>query len=329
MKAHLPVKRTESEVDEFSANAIGQPTEAPDPRRKIVAVTCAALLLIAFAPVLRDLTVHALGSDLHSHVVLIPFISAYLIYIQRARLPKRVAPTPALGMVAAVVGLISLAVALLTNTKVEPWSRNDHLAGMTFAFLCFVLAWLFFFVGRRWVASTMFPVAFLIFMVPLPDAAVSTLEMASMYASAEAADWFFSLSGTPFFREGLTFLLPNIALRVAEECSGIRSSWVLFITSLLASYLFLQSPWRRVFIVFLVIPLGILRNGFRILVIGLLCVHIGPEMIHSLIHRRGGPLFFVLSLAPLFALLWWLRARERKEEQPARMSAAADPPPHQ
>jgi len=55
-----------------------------------------------------------------------------------------------------------------------------------------------------------------------------------------------------------------------------------------------------------IIPLAILRNGFRILVIGLLCVNIGPQMIHSLIHRRSGPVFFVLSLIPFFLVLWWL-----------------------
>jgi exosortase/archaeosortase family protein len=106
--------------------------------------------------------------------------------------------------------------------------------------------------------------------------------------------------------------LPNIALRVAQECSGIRSSWVLFITSVLASYLFLRSPWRRAVLVLFIFPLAILRNGFRIMVIGLLCVHIGPEMIHSIIHRRGGPLFFALSLIPLFLLPWWLWRGERK-----------------
>jgi exosortase/archaeosortase family protein len=55
-----------------------------------------------------------------------------------------------------------------------------------------------------------------------------------------------------------------------------------------------------------------LRNGFRVFVIGLLCVEIGPNMINSLIHRRGGPLFFTLSLVPLFVLLWWLRRTERR-----------------
>jgi exosortase/archaeosortase family protein len=107
--------------------------------------------------------------------------------------------------------------------------------------------------------------------------------------------------------------LPGIVIQVAQECSGIRSSLVLFITSLLASYLFLKSPWRRAVLVSLVIPLAILRNGFRILVIGLLCVYVGPQMINSVIHHRGGPLFFALSLIPLFLLLWWLRKGKRSE----------------
>jgi hypothetical protein len=63
-----------------------------------------------------------------------------------------------------------------------------------------------------------------------------------------------------------------------------------------------------------VIPLGILRNGFRVFVIGMLCVHVGPRMIDSVIHHRGGPLFFALSLVPLFLLLWWLRRGERRVE---------------
>ena len=69
----------------------------------------------------------------------------------------------------------------------------------------------------------------------------------------------------------------------------------------------LEDAWRRFALVAFVIPLAILRNGFRIFVIGLLCVNVGPQMIHSLIHRRGGPVFFMLSLIPFFLVLWWLR----------------------
>jgi exosortase/archaeosortase family protein len=83
-------------------------------------------------------------------------------------------------------------------------------------------------------------------------------------------------------------------------------------TSLITSYLFLESGWRRLVLVAFVIPLAVLRNAFRILVIGLLCVHVGPQMIDSVIHREGGPFFFVLSLAPLSLFLWWLRRQESR-----------------
>jgi exosortase C (VPDSG-CTERM-specific) len=156
-----------------------------------------------------------------------------------------------------------------------------------------------------------FPVGFLVFLVPMPDAAVTWLELASAAASAEAAAMYFAVSGTPLVRHGTVFELPGIVLQVAQECSGIRSSWVLFITSILASNLFLRSPWRRLVLVAFVIPLGILRNGFRVFVIGMLCVHVGPHMIDSVIHHKGGPIFFALSLVPLFGLLWWLRRGER------------------
>jgi exosortase/archaeosortase family protein len=125
----------------------------------------------------------------------------------------------------------------------------------------------------------------------------------------------FNIVGLPYNRDGMFFQMPGILIEVADECSGIRSSYVLFITSLVASYLFLQSPWRRTALVLAVIPLGILRNGFRILVLAWLCVEVNPELIHSFIHHRGGPIFFVLSLVPLIALLWLLRKGEKRKAE--------------
>jgi exosortase/archaeosortase family protein len=117
----------------------------------------------------------------------------------------------------------------------------------------------------------------------------------------------------PVLRQGIDFQFPGFALEVAPQCSGIHSSLVLFITSLLAGHLFLRSPWRRGALTLAVIPLGIMRNGLRVLVLGELCVNVSPEMINSPIHHHGGPLFFVLSLGPFFLLLFLLRRAESKQ----------------
>jgi exosortase len=159
-------------------------------------------------------------------------------------------------------------------------------------------------------AAAAFPFAFLIFLMPLPDATANFLENASVLASTEVTSFLFNVTDTPVLRRGTVFELPGITIQVAQECSGIRSSWVLLITGLLAGNMLLRSNWRRALLVTFVVPLGIIRNGFRVWVIGTLCVHAGPQMIDSAIHRRGGPLFFALSLIPFLVFLWWLRRRD-------------------
>jgi exosortase C (VPDSG-CTERM-specific) len=273
-----------------------------------------ALLLTAlFSKALVDLVVYAANSDLHSYILLVPVISAYLIYIRRDQLPRTSSSSPGLAMIPLIGALAALALALGLSTI----SHDDYLTLIALSLLCLLAAAGFFFLGRKWMASASFPLAFLIFAVPLPDAMAAMLETASQFASTEAANLFFNLTGTPVMREGTIFQLPNIAIQVGQACSGIRSSLVLIITSLLMANLFLKGTWRRAALVCVVIPLGIIRNGFRVWVIATLCIHFGPQMIHSIIHRRGGPLFFVLSLVPLFLLLWWLRRGEERRERTA------------
>jgi exosortase C (VPDSG-CTERM-specific) len=290
-----------------------QAAESLGSRRLIGFLAFGVFLTVAFIRPLTALASYASETDLHSHILLVPFISAYLIYIRRRQLPKEYLSSWGWALLSLFVGLASW-LAAGNLVKVEPaLSQNDVLSLTAFSFVCLIATGGFLFLGRNWMTAAAFPFAFLIFMVPLPDGIVDQLETVSKLASAEAAALFFSMASTPLLRDGTVFQLPGIVIEVAQECSGIRSSWVLFITSVLASYLFLKSPWRRAVLIAFVIPLGILRNGFRILVIGLLCVRLGPQMIHSIIHHRGGPLFFVLSLIPLFLLLWWLRNGERSD----------------
>jgi exosortase C (VPDSG-CTERM-specific) len=273
-------------------------------------VLLVAGLMAAFGVPLYSLAKHAAASDLHSHILLIPFVFVYLIYIHWKQLPQRYGSSPSWALLAAAIAFTTAGVAWRLRASSYPISNNDYLALMAFAFVCFVAAGGFLLLGVEWMRAAAFPMAFLIFIVPLPDPAADYLENASKLASADVANVLFIATGTPVLRDGTVFQLPGIAIEVAKECSGIRSSWVLFITSLLASYLFLWTAWRRGLLVAAVIPLGLLRNGFRILVVALLCVNFGPQMINSPIHRHGGPLFFAASLIPLFLLLWWLHRGE-------------------
>ena len=297
----MSLPNTESPTAE---DMIDQP-RAPVSINKRFLGWCLYLVILcgAFALPLSAFVTYARHSDVHSYVLLIPFVTAYLIYIRWKQLSRELSSAWGYALLLAAIGTGAL-FASLHFTKL---GQNDYMTLIAVSFVCFVIAGTFLFLGSKWARSAMFPLFFLAFMIPLPEAAVDFLENASKEASAEVANWLFLISGTPVLRAGAVFQLPGITIEVAKECSGIRSSLVLVITSLLAANMFLHTTWRRALLVCAVIPLGLLRNGLRILVISLLCVHIGPHMIHSVIHRRGGPVFFVASLVPLFVVLWWLR----------------------
>jgi exosortase C (VPDSG-CTERM-specific) len=268
-------------------------------------ITASIVLTAAFALPLARLMAFAASSDLHSHVLLVPAVSAYLLRDRWRRLPQ---PGASHGMLAAVCGLAG-AVALVLACSATLGPDNTH-SLFALSYVSLLAACGYYFMGAEWMRAAAFPFAFLLFLVPLPDGAVDWLERASVVGSTDATEIYYRIFGTPYLRRDVIFELPTITLRVAQECSGIRSSWVLFITSILAANMFLRTTWRRIALVAFVIPLAILRNGFRIFVLSELCIRIGPHMIDSVIHHRGGPIFFALSLIPLFGLLWWLRRGE-------------------
>ena len=247
-------------------------------------------------------------SELLSYIPLVPFVSGYVLYLRRKTLPTAYRTSVAGCVILCAAGAGALMVATWWSGAL---SVNDRLGVIALGYVSVIAAGGFLFLGSSWMAAAAFPIAFLLFIVPLPDGAVYWIERASVLASADVSAFLFRMTGTPLLRDGTIFALPGIVLEIAQECSGIHSSWVLFITSLVAAQLFLKSPWHRVILLTLVLPLAIVRNSVRILVIGLLCVHIGPHMIDSYIHRQGGPIFFVLSLGPLFLMLAALRSRER------------------
>jgi exosortase C (VPDSG-CTERM-specific) len=258
-----------------------------------------------FVQPLVSLVSIARHDDLYSHIPLIPLVSVYLLFTRRPDVMLR-SSVGGTGVMAAI-GLAALAGGVTLQGQV---SGNDALSLLVLSYVSFIAAGAFLFLGATWMAAAAFPMAFLVFMIPLPDSAAYWLERGSVLASAEIAALFFRITGVPLLRDGTLLGLPGITLQVAQECSGIRSSWVLLISSVLVSNLFLRSPWRRTALVAFVIPLALVRNAFRILVIGLLCVYIGPQMIDSVIHHHGGPVFFALSLVPLFLFMSWLWRQE-------------------
>ena len=289
-----------------------------DMRIKSFSIAVIAVTL-AFIYPLFELVKLSLGTELYSHILLIPGVSIYFAWSKR----KQSSETPFVNNHWLTLSIITIAAALLCVFLIVRQgdglaSIEDFLAITILPYVLLVGAAGIHFLGLSSFKRHLFSFAFLIFLIPIPLFLQYWINTFFQYTSAELSYLFIKLAQIPIHREHpLVFELPTIFLQVAPECSGIRSSLVLLITSIVAGELFLDSKWKRLFLALFVIPLAIFRNGLRIMTIAYLCVEIGPEMIDSWIHRHGGPLFFLVSLIPFFAILLLLSRLEARNRQPS------------
>lgn len=295
------------------------PSSAPQPaasasstarRNYLIAVVA---LLAVFGVPLYQLLRFALGSELYSHLWLVPLSSLYLVWLDRARLPRaEFSSRPGalvLGLLAGGAGLAGWY--LLAGRVTAALAPQNAHALAVYAFLLLFAGLTGLLLGRKVLRAVAVPLVYGIFMAPFPLAVEAMLENFLQYGSSLAAHGMFQLSGMPFLREGTFFLLPGFSMEVAPECSGIHSTLALFLTSLYGGRLLLHSPWRQAILALVVLPIALLRNGLRVFTIGQLCVRIGPEMIESWVHKQGGPFFFVLSLVPFSLILLYLIKTDR------------------
>jgi exosortase/archaeosortase family protein len=105
----------------------------------------------------------------------------------------------------------------------------------------------------------------------------------------------------------------------------------LFITSVVAGYMFLESHPRRILLALCVFPITIFKNSLRIATLAVLGSYVDPSWVtSSWLHRMGGKPFFILALLFMLPVLWLLRRSEKKrsnnkltadERRPAQTSS--------
>ena len=248
-----------------------------------------------------------LNSSLYSYTLLIPLIVVGL-HVGPGRWREGVSPPAA--VVARALGLSGLLMVALAVFGLGRWETGALSHIRLFALVSVVATGFLFWRGRDGWRLRLFLALFLFLSIPLSPAWEQAFSSFLQDWSGWLSYYLIRWTGTPIVREGPYLLLPNLNLEVAEACSGIRSTLVLVVTALLAAYLFLRSALLRLALVAIVIPLGILRNAIRIWVLTILTLYVDPNIIYGPLHRRGGPLFFGLSLVLFFAWLMLLRRGE-------------------
>ena len=266
------------------------------------AFLCAVPLLVGWRALLSALAL-ALHNDEYTHLLLILPISASLIFSERELLKP--ATEPALGL-----GWSLLIVAIL----VGGFSRTSLAdVQLSLSMLAIVIWWVGSFIlcfGSRVARLFLFPLCFLFWLVPIPTPLLERIIAIWQHGSAISASLMFSALGIPNTQDGVMLSIPGLNLEVAQECSSLRSSLMLIVTSMVLAQLFLQSFWRKTVLVLAAIPLSIAKNGVRIFTISMLGTRVDPGFLHGNLHRHGGIVFFLLALFAVVLLLWLLGRSE-------------------
>ncbi len=276
----------------------------------LVAFGIACLLPLAVAwNSLRGLLTLMVDNETFSQIPLIPAVSFLLIYANRKRIFSCLSLAWVLGTALMSPGLIVIGTIRLSLWQFSSTNKDSL---VLFGIVLFWMGAFALFFGASAFRAALFPLLFLLFTVPIPDPILSSVIYFLQKESTEAAELFFRLVGVPYLRQGFIFALPGVTIRVAEECSGIRSTLALLITTMLASHSLLKSNWKRALVCVVVIPISILKNGLRIVTLSTLAIYVNPAFLYGDLHHHGGVVFFSFGLAPLVLLVRWLQKAERK-----------------
>jgi exosortase len=262
-----------------------------------------AVVGMVYGP-LSDLFNSRMYRDYHSLIPFIPLFSIYLLYLKRRDIREKMQYALAPGAAVATAGLVIYTVGLSFGRNL---SQNDYATVITFSSIVLLWGAFIFAYGIKAFTTALFPLLFLVFMIPVPAFIMEEIIVFLQTGSAEFANLLFWLSQAPYYREGFVFHLTGMSIVVAPECSGIRSGLALFITAWLAGYLFLDSGWRRVVLVLCVFPITMFKNGIRITSLTLLGTYLDPRILQSSLHREGGIPFFIVALLLMVPILYWLR----------------------
>ena len=271
-----------------------------------VAVLCAVTLLVGWRP-LVDTFALSLRDDEYTYILLIIPVSAALIFMDWHSLQAKVC----LGI---RTGSVFLATAALIASSTLVWSASlSSDVQLSIRMVALVLSWFGVFAvcfGSRALRQALFPLCFLFGLVPLPQLVLNEIITWLQLGSAWAASLLFTICGVPVTQDGVLLTIPKLTVQVAQECSSIRSSSMLLVTTMVLAQLLLRSPWRKALVIGLAVPLSIAKNGLRIFSIAMLGTRVDRGYLTGKFHHQGGIVFFAIALLVIFALLWMLRRGE-------------------
>jgi exosortase len=242
----------------------------------------------------------------YSYGYLIPPLALYFLWEKRAELVGLRAQGNGWGLALIGAALLMFLVGILGGVYFLPRASSVVL-------LAGGILWIG---GWAWLRALLFPVAFLLLMIPIPRFIFIQIAFPLQLFAAQVAEELLFWLNVPMMRSGNVITLAHTQLEVAEACSGLRSLLALITTGVTFAYFFGQSLLQRVAIVASSVPIAIAVNALRVAGTGWLAHEFGMEVATGYYHTMEGFAMFGVAFALLsligFAIIAVLPSGPRK-----------------
>ncbi|MDE2403613.1 MAG: exosortase V [Sphingomonadales bacterium] len=165
-----------------------------------------------------------------------------------------------------------------------------------------VLTALYSVVGGSVMRQLWFPLLYIAFIFPPPDTVVWAITLPMKIGVSQAAIAILHAFGYPIAGQGVMIYVGQYELLVAAACSGLNSIISLSAISMFYIYIRHQAEWRyALLLVLLIVPVALLANLVRVMILILLTYHMGDAVAQGFLHNFAGISMFAVALLAIFA----------------------------
>ena len=255
------------------------------------------VLLILFCLMFHESYLHwydnvSRKTSYYSHAALVPFVSLFFVWRKRAELARLPRQSSNWGYAALALACVMVLMGDLLGFRIFGQA----------AILPLLTGLILIFLGGAALRRLWFPLAFLLFMIPLPESLTTSITFRVKMLAAEGAVQLAKAVYLPMIRDGSYINFGNDRLLIGDVCGGLRSLISLLALGAIMSHISEASKASRVLIFLFSAPIAVMSNLLRIFFLCVVAYVWGSQMATGWVHDVSGVMIYVVALALLIGL---------------------------